>query len=135
MNKLLIVLCIFITGCASFVSRSVYPVNISGQPARADITIRDEQGTMVYKGQTPTVVNLKTSRGYFQGIDYRIVFNKDGYDDYHVDLVRGVDGWYIIGNAFFGSLAGWLIVDPLTGAMWTLPTEINPNFEHRRQQK
>ena len=32
------------------------------------------------------------------------------------------DDWEfrIAGNLFFGGLVGWLIVDPLTGAMWTL---------------
>ncbi len=30
------------------------------------------------------------------------------------------------GNILFGGLIGWLIVDPATGAMWTLvPKEIN----------
>jgi len=29
-------------------------------------------------------------------------------------------GWYIGGNLLFGGGMGWLIVDPSTGAMWTL---------------
>jgi hypothetical protein len=33
-----------------------------------------------------------------------------------------INGWYV-GNIVFGGLIGWLIVDPLTGAMWTLNTE------------
>jgi hypothetical protein len=31
-----------------------------------------------------------------------------------------LNGWYIGGNLVFGGLVGWLIVDPLTGAMWTI---------------
>ena len=27
---------------------------------------------------------------------------------------------YLVGNFFIGGLIGWLVVDPLTGAMWTL---------------
>jgi len=34
--------------------------------------------------------------------------------------------WYLAGNIVFGGIAGWLIVDPLTGAMWRLsPKEVN----------
>jgi hypothetical protein len=33
-----------------------------------------------------------------------------------------INGWYV-GNIVFGGLIGWLIVDPLTGAMWALDAE------------
>ena len=31
-------------------------------------------------------------------------------------------GSYLVGNLFSWYIVGWLIVDPLTGAMWTLST-------------
>jgi hypothetical protein len=35
-------------------------------------------------------------------------------------------GWYLGGNLLFGGSIGYLIVDPVTGAMWTLaPEDIN----------
>ncbi len=37
-------------------------------------------------------------------------------------LEATLDGWYI-GNIIFGGLIGFLIVDPLTGAMWKLPEQ------------
>ena len=49
-----------------------------------------------------------------------MTFKKEGYVPYSAKIERGVDGWYILGNLFFGGLIGWLIVDPATGAMWTL---------------
>ncbi len=33
-----------------------------------------------------------------------------------------INGWYV-GNIVFGAFIGWLIVDPLTGAMWALDSE------------
>jgi hypothetical protein len=48
-----------------------------------------------------------------------------GYDSHTAAIRRGVDGWYIGGNLVFGGLIGWLIVDPLTGAMWTLQKDVN----------
>jgi len=42
-----------------------------------------------------------------------------------------LNGWYI-GNLLFGGLIGLLIVDPLTGAMWTLdPKDINLILEKK----
>ncbi len=38
-------------------------------------------------------------------------------------IKAGVDGWYI-GNIIFGGLIGWLIVGPLTGAMYALPESV-----------
>ena len=39
-----------------------------------------------------------------------------------------VSGWYAGGNLFFGGLIGYLIVDPMTGAMWTLK-DLHVNLE------
>ena len=42
-----------------------------------------------------------------------------------------INGWYV-GNIVFGGFIGWLIVDPLTGAMWTLDTEhVSGTFAER----
>ena len=116
---------IFMTSCASIVSKSSYPVVINSQPDQADIVITDEHGKKVYRGKTPTTVSLKTSEGYFDGKNYTVTFTKDGYTSYTAPIKRGVDGWYIAGNIFLGGLIGYLIVDPLTGAMWTLEKEVN----------
>ncbi len=112
------------TGCASIVSKSSYPVAISSNPEQAEITITDETGKNIYSGKTPTTVTLDTKSAYFQGKDYTVTFKKDGYAKHTAEIKRGVDGWYIAGNIVFGGLIGWLIVDPATGAMWTLPKEM-----------
>jgi uncharacterized protein YceK len=114
-----------ISGCASIVSKSSYPVTINSQPDQAEITIADETGKTVFKGKTPTTVTLDTKKGYFKGKDYTITFCKEGCTTHTAQVKRNVDGWYIAGNLFFGGLIGWLVVDPLTGAMWTLDDEIN----------
>lgn len=107
-------------GCASIVGKSAYPVAISSQPDQAEISITDESGKTIFTGKTPTTVTLNTKAGYFSGKDYTVTFTKPGYAKQMAQIQRGVSGWYIAGNLFFGGLVGWLIVDPLTGAMWTL---------------
>lgn len=125
------VLCIlfFASGCASIVGKSQFPVKIGSQPDQADITIVDETGATVYSGKTPTTVTLHTKAGYFKGKNYTVTFSKPGYAKHTAEIRRGVSGWYIFGNLAFGGLIGWLIVDPLTGSMWTLQEELNVELQ------
>jgi hypothetical protein len=112
-------------GCASIVSKSTYPVSFSSNPDQANIKIVDKKGNAVYEGVTPTVVTLKAGAGFFTGQNYTVICTKPGCEPHEVKIKRDIDGWYVLGNIVFGGLIGWLIVDPATGAMWTLPKEVN----------
>jgi hypothetical protein len=58
---------------------------------------------------------------------------KEGFEEQTVTVDTKVGGWYI-GNFLFGGLIGLLIVDPATGAMWTLDTnEINASLNALKQ--
>jgi hypothetical protein len=72
-------------------------------------------------------VALKRGSGYFSGALYRIEISKAGYKTQIIQLTSSLNaGWYLLGNFLVGGLIGWLIVDPLTGAMWTInPDDIN----------
>ncbi len=117
---LLFVSVAFFAGCASIVSKSDYPVSVSSRPQGAEITIKNRTGEVVFSGKTPTTISLKAGAGFFKGENYTVTFRKEGYIPHTAQIARGVDGWYIAGNFVFGGLIGWLIVDPATGAMWTL---------------
>ncbi len=108
------------TSCASIVGKSEYPVSISSNPTGAEISIVDRNGAAIYSGVTPTTVVLKSGDGYFRGAQYTVTFRQAGYETHSAEIKRGVDGWYVAGNFVFGGLVGYLVVDPITGAMWTL---------------
>ncbi len=110
---------VLLSGCASIVSKSDYPVCIYSTPSGASVTIVDKAGVPVLKTKTPTTVTLSASRGFFQPEKYTLIYEKPGYQKQTTILSAGLDGWYI-GNAVFGGGIGFLIVDPLTGAMWRL---------------
>jgi uncharacterized protein YceK len=112
-------------GCASIVSKSQYPVSISSDPSGADIVVQDETGRTYLSAKTPTTVTLEAGAGYFKGRNYKVTYSLPGYARYTAEISRGVDGWYIAGNIVFGGLIGWFVVDPITGAMWTLPKEVH----------
>lgn len=109
-----------ITGCASIVSESTYPVAINTNPSEATFVVTNEHGVDVHSGRTPTTITLKSGDGYFSSANYTITFKKDGYADKVYVIESSLDGWYW-GNILFGGLIGMLIVDPATGAMWKLP--------------
>jgi hypothetical protein len=70
---------------------------------------------------SPATATLKKGDGYFKAASYKIRIEKSGYKPQEIELKSSLNfGWYLIGNIFIGGLLGWLVVDPLTGAMWTL---------------
>jgi len=113
-------------GCASIVSKSNWPIYVRSTPEQADVTITDvKEGKKIFQGKTPTTVTLSSKQGYFSGKYYTVDITKEGFETRTVQITSPLNGWYI-GNIIFGGLIGILIVDPLTGAMWTLsPKEID----------
>jgi hypothetical protein len=118
-----------VTGCASIIKGGTQTVNIRSNPAEAKATLYASSGTAIISQNTPCIVSLKRGEGYFKKGSYRLVVEKQGYQKFET-MIRGqVNGWYVGGNFIFGGLIGWLIVDPATGAMWTLkPDEIDANL-------
>ena len=112
---------ILLPSCASIFSKSVYSVNIDSNPQGRNFRIINRLGNEVGSGKTPQIVSLKSSAGYFMKEEYRVIFKpKRGEREVTLPITFHVDGWYIVGNFFIAGLIGYLLVDPLTGAMWTV---------------
>jgi len=116
-----------LTGCATIMGQSAAEtLNVRSAPDQANIVITDESGIKVFEGKTPTSLPLEKKRGFFRGKKYSVNIKKEGHAEQTVIVDTKVNGWYIGGNLVFGGLLGYLIIDPATGAMWTLDTnEIN----------
>ncbi len=110
-----------ITGCASIISGSTQTLSFKSVPEASQISITNRKGEKVHIGQTPVTVTLNKSAGYFKGEIYNITFTKEGFQPKTIEVKAKVSGWYF-GNIVFGGfgLIGVLIVDPATGAMYTL---------------
>lgn len=132
LSVLVLILFVFTAGCASIVSGKSQLIGINSNPDQAQISIKDEYNQMVFKGTTPTTVTLLKGDGYFHGKDYTIEISKDGYSGQVVTIKSTPGGWYLLGNIVVGGLIGWFIVDPLTGAMWTLsPDKVNTELSRK----
>lgn len=113
------------TGCASIISGSTQTLTFKSVPDEASISITNKAGEKVHTGITPETVTLKRGTGYFKPAAYEVTFKKDGYQTKTVQVTGTVNGWYVA-NIIFGGLIGLLIVDPATGAMYTLnPSDVN----------
>ena len=113
---------LFLSSCASIVSKSSYPISINSTPSQAKIIITNKKGIEIYAGNTPATLKLKAGSGFFGKAHYQVKFSKDGYDTKTVPVNFKLDGWYF-GNLLVGGVLGMLIIDPATGAMYKLDTE------------
>jgi len=119
--------CLGMTACASIVSKSSYPVTISSNPPGASFTIKKANGVAMSTGITPATITLGSSFGYFQPAKYIVEFNRKGVTQ-SMPLIAGINGWYFANLVSWGIIAGMLIVDPATGAMWRLDDTVIATF-------
>lgn len=110
--------------CATIVSGGQQDVRFETDPSGASVRVFDGHESMVWSGTTPANALLNKGDGYFRGASYRVEIELEGYDPVTVFITPEINVWYAGGNFLFGGLIGWLIVDPATGAMWTLSPEI-----------
>jgi hypothetical protein len=117
---------VLLSGCATIVGDSKQNVQLNSTPEGAQVTITNQDGKRVSTGETPMSVTLETSAGYFDGEEYQVTFAKAGFEERTVTVSASPNGWYIAGNLLVGGFIGWLVVDPLTGAMYSLsPDEVS----------
>ena len=111
--------------CATIVDGGkTKPVSIDSPIMGKSFIIKDKSGKIVHQGVTPQIVNLpRSGEGWAEKQKYTVSL-ADGSATTGIE--SGATGWYIAGNILFGGLIGWLIVDPSTGAMYTLnPSEVS----------
>lgn len=110
---------VFSQGCATIVTGTKRSVDITSDPTGAAFVVYNSQGDTVFKGTTPAKAKLKPGNGWFKAQEFRVEFEL-GNRKATARIEHGLNGWYIAGNFFFGGVIGWVIIDPLSGAMWTL---------------
>ena len=127
-STLAVIMLVAWPGCATIIGKSHQTVLIRTDPPGAEVTIRNSDGIAVWHGTAPSPVTLKAGDGFFQGQKYSVLAERNGDARSRV-LDTHVNGWYLLGNLVFGGLIGWLIVDPATGAMWSLSDTVLIHFD------
>lgn len=116
-------ICFMLSGCATIIKGSTQTVTITSDPNNASVKIYNKDGVLISNDETPQTISLKKGDGFFSGATYKVVIEKENYETTEVIVDSRLSGWYA-GNVIFGGLIGLLIVDPATGAMWTLSPDI-----------
>lgn len=122
MKKLVILLLLplWLTGCAAIVGNGEETVFIDSTPAGVPFVITDSNGQIAVIGTTPQSVTLrKADGGYFGKLSYTLTLKKEGYYSASMPLESRLSHWYTFGNIIFFGVPGWLIVDPFFGNMYT----------------
>jgi hypothetical protein len=132
MSIALVLVALVATGCASIVKGSEQKVSFKSEPSEAKVVITDvREGKEIHVGSTPFTTSLKRGAGYFKKAKYSVTFEKPGYKTEVITLEGTPGGWYLGGNVLVGGM-GYLIVDPATGAMWTLePDDVSVTLKRQ----
>jgi len=115
--------------CATIMKDGTQLVPVNSNEEKVDIKVTNKEGFVVFQGQTPTTLNLKTAvdGGYFSPEQYKIVASKEGFKTETAVIDWYVSAWYP-GNIIFGGLIGLLIVDPISGDMYCLDDKVYLNM-------
>lgn len=132
---LVIVCCQFFSGCATIFGQKEYAVTIQSVPKEINVSVRDLTGKSFFEGKTPATVTLSPNGGFFQNKSYVVSYTKEGFGQANAYLQPEVTGLYIVGNGMLSTygLIGWLIVDPISGGMWRLPTSVEVSLGQERK--
>lgn len=108
-----------LTGCSTFMNSRYTDVTVTSATPGTSYTVTDEDGQRVHAGTTPEHVTLDAAAGFFDGQTYQVVYGTGET----VELDSHTTGWYWVG--FCVSVVSGLMVDPATGDMWTLSSEVS----------
>lgn len=100
-------------------SKSVYSIPVNTIPINAKISVLDREGKMIISTQSPDTLVLKASSGYFKRAEYLIEVSHNGYETKKETLYFIMDRKYLqnVFLSFFMPI-GFLLIDPVSGAMW-----------------
>jgi hypothetical protein len=121
----------FFSGCATIMSHGPQTLHIQSEPEGAVCEITDTtESKSIAKAATPYTASLERGAGYFLKKYYDVTLSKDGYITEKVTLTPQLNFWYVC-NLFLGGAIGAIIVDPLTGSMWTFyEKDVNVKLYH-----
>jgi hypothetical protein len=111
--------------CATVLQSGPEPVTITSEPPEALVTITNlRTHQRLLRASTPVIAPLARHAGYMRPARYQVVVEKPGYQPYVMLLHAELEHKYF-GNFVAGGPLGFLVIDPLTGAMYALPLRVH----------
>ncbi len=117
------------SGCASLMNTPIQNVRIESEPNNLNYVITNQRGEEIRSGTTPDSVALRTSDGLFQKSRYYVTVENTANQTQTNKLDGKITGWYWVNLiSSIPGMIGLFIIDPFTGAMFTLPDESRVEF-------
>ena len=114
-----------LVSCATVLHSGPQSITITSEPPEARVTITNLwTRQLLLQATTPVVAPLARHAGYMRPARYQMVVEKPGYQPY-VILIRAELEKRYFGNFLAGGPLGFFVIDPLTGAMYALPSRIH----------
>jgi hypothetical protein len=114
-----------LVSCATVLQSGPEPVTITSEPPEALVTITNlRTHQRLLRASTPVIAPLARHAGYMRPARYQVVVEKPGYQPYVMLLHAELEHKYF-GNFVAGGPLGFLVIDPLTGAMYALPLRVH----------
>jgi len=111
LRLLLVLLGVFLCGCATIIHGTTQKIHVSSEPSGADV-----QEDSIKLGQTPVSVTLKRKS------DHVLIISKKGYQTEQRVIMHVIHG-AVAGNIIVGGLIGWG-VDAVSGGQYRLVPEM-----------
>ena len=124
-NGFPIILMLGLAGCATILSKSRYSFSVTANEPDTIVKVYDGEGAFVKEAKTPGTIELDAHAGMFSPASYRFVFAKPGFENVEGAATAQVDPCYWFNCiGVYPLLLGMLLVDPISGAMWSFEEDI-----------
>ncbi len=110
--------------CSTVFNRTGKRIRVNSTPSGLSFDVKDRAGRVVYAGVTPAMVKLSSRYGFMKGQTYLFTARKNGKVHGTAILDARISGWFW-GNFAVGGIPGMLLLDPLTGSMWTMTKDVH----------
>jgi hypothetical protein len=112
----LILISLLLNSCATILSHNTYLVGINSHPQHAKLRITDNTETIIFDGNTPVALFLKSYSGPFTPAVYHIYISKDSFQTKSYIVQSKFNRWSF-GNIIFPF---GFIIDGLTGNLYQI---------------
>ena len=118
-RRLVPLLVLALTACATIMHGTEQGVGVSSQPTNAKVSVDNKP-----LGVTPVVATLA------RGNTHVVRVEMDGYQPFEMTLIKSTSGW-VWGNIVFGGLIG-LAVDAISGGLYNLePAQVMAQMQRQ----
>lgn len=111
-----IILSVLVSACSSMDSSVAYMREAAKD--RPQLTVTDEKNQLIFQGVSPADIQLNRLTANGKDKSYNLEVTLKGVITHNIPIKHNHEGWFISGNLASKGPVGWLVVNPLNGALF-----------------